>query len=45
LRSTRQVQADGKTYAPIGGSAMVPVSVKNHQAGDATYFVDVDCAD
>jgi hypothetical protein len=39
------VQADGKTYAPVGGSVTVPVSVKNHQAGDATYFVDVDCAD
>jgi hypothetical protein len=39
------VLAGGKTYLPAGGSVTVPVAVKNHQAGDATYFVDVFCAD
>ncbi len=38
------VQADGKTYLPVNGSVTVPVSVKNAQLGDATYFVDVYCA-
>jgi hypothetical protein len=38
------VQAGGRTYAPTGGSVTVPVAVKNHQTGDATYFVDVHCA-
>jgi hypothetical protein len=38
------VQAGGRTYSPAGGSVTVPVAVKSHQAGDATYFVDVDCA-
>jgi hypothetical protein len=33
----------GKTYLPVNGSVTVPVSVKNHSAGDATYFVDVHC--
>lgn len=37
------VRAAGRTYTPAGGSVTVPVSVKNHQAGDATYFVDVYC--
>ena len=37
------VQAGGRTYSPAGGSVTVPVAVKNHQAGDATYFVDVLC--
>jgi hypothetical protein len=37
-------QASGRTYAPVGGTVTVPVSVKNHQLGDATYFVDVTCA-
>ena len=34
------VEAGGRTYSPSGGSVTVPVSVKSHQAGDATYFVD-----
>jgi hypothetical protein len=38
------VQAAGHTYLPASGSVTVPVSVKNHQTGDATYFVDVNCA-
>jgi hypothetical protein len=38
-----QVSAGGHGYAPSGGSVSVPVFVKNHQAGDATYFVDVYC--
>lgn len=38
------VTADGATYAPTDGQVIVPVSVKNAQAGDATYFVDVICA-
>lgn len=32
------------TYWPANGTVTVPVSVKSHQAGDATYFVDVECA-
>ncbi|MFE9693976.1 hypothetical protein [Micromonospora sp. NPDC005806] len=36
--------ADGQTYLPVNGSVTVPVSVKSHQAGDVTYFVDVHCA-
>ena len=35
--------AAGKTYLPVNGTVTVPVSVKNHSAGDATYFVDVHC--
>jgi hypothetical protein len=38
------VHAAGKTYLPVNGSVTVPVAVKNHAAGDATYFVDVHCA-
>jgi hypothetical protein len=38
------VYAAGRTYWPSNGSLTVPVSVKNAQAGDATYFVDVTCA-
>jgi hypothetical protein len=38
------VQAGGRTYLPTSGSVTVPVAVRNHQAGDATYFVDVRCA-
>jgi hypothetical protein len=37
------VHAAGRTYAPVNGTATVPVAVKNHSAGDATYFVDVHC--
>lgn len=33
----------GKRYSPTGGTVVVPVAVKNHNAGDATYFVDVHC--
>jgi hypothetical protein len=36
-------RAAGRTYLPTGGTVTVPVSVKNHSAGDATYFVDVTC--
>jgi hypothetical protein len=42
--TVESVQAAGRTYAPAGGSVSVPVAVKNHQSGDATYFVDVHCA-
>ncbi len=38
------VTAGGATYTPANGQVTVPVSVKNAQAGDATYFVDVHCA-
>jgi hypothetical protein len=38
-----EVHAAGRTYLPVNGSVTVPVSVKNHAAGDATYFVDVHC--
>ena len=38
------VYAGGRTYNPVNGSVTVPVAVKNHAAGDATYFVDVYCA-
>ena len=38
------VHAAGRTYLPMNGSVTVPVTVKNHAAGDATYFVDVHCA-
>ena len=34
----------GKTYLPVGGTVTVPVSVKSHQSGDASYFVRVNCA-
>ena len=37
------VFAAGKSYWPVNGSVTVPVTVKNHSAGDATYFVDVHC--
>ena len=36
--------ANRKTYLPVNGTVTVPVSVKNHASGDATYFVDVTCA-
>ena len=36
-------RAGGKTYVAVNGSVTVPVSVKSHSAGDATYFVDVHC--
>jgi hypothetical protein len=39
------VLAGNKTYLPVNGSVTIPVAVKNHAAGDATYFVDVFCAD
>jgi hypothetical protein len=39
-----RVTAGGATYAPANGLVTVPVSVKNSQASDATYFVDVYCA-
>ncbi len=44
--SCRQVVIDAnkKTYLPVSGSMTVPISVKNHSAGDATYFVRVHCA-
>lgn len=38
------VTAGNKTYSPVNGTVSVPVSVKNHNAGDATYFVDVYCS-
>ncbi|MET3767432.1 hypothetical protein ABIB15_000094 [Marisediminicola sp. UYEF4] len=37
--------ANGKTYIPAGGTVLVPVVVKNHSAGNATYFVDVYCTE
>ena len=37
------VSPTGATMAPAGGTVTVPVAVKNHNAGDATYFVDVFC--
>jgi hypothetical protein len=33
----------GKTYRPENGTVTVPVSVKSHASGDATYFVRVLC--
>ncbi len=39
-----QVEVSGRTYTPVNGTVSVSVSVKSHQAGDATYFVDVTCA-
>jgi hypothetical protein len=42
--TVQSVQAGGRTYVPASGSVTVPVAVKNHQTGDATYFVDVHCA-
>ena len=42
--SIDNVVAGRKTYLPTGGSVTVPVTVKNHSSGDATYFVYVDCA-
>jgi hypothetical protein len=41
--TVESVQSAGRTYAPAGGSVTVPVTVKNHQAGDVTYRVDVTC--
>jgi hypothetical protein len=38
------VHANGRTYLPSNGSVTVPVAVKNHSAGDKTYFVRVHCA-
>jgi hypothetical protein len=35
--------AGGRTYLPVNGTVIVPVTVKNHQSGDATYWVDVHC--
>lgn len=34
----------GSVQTPVDGVAAVRVSVKNHSGGDATYFIDVDCA-
>lgn len=34
---------NGRVILPIGGAVTVPVAVKNHSAGNATYFVDVHC--
>jgi len=39
----RVVSPTGETTTPISGSVTVSVSVKNHNSGDATYFVDVFC--
>src|SRR5262249_37976169 len=36
--------AGGRTYLPKDGRVTVPVAVKNDNAGDATYRVDVTCA-
>jgi len=33
----------GSLITPSGGTVTVPVAVKNHAAGDKTYFVDVYC--
>lgn len=33
----------GATVSPTSGRVTVPVFVKNHKAGDKTYFVDVYC--
>ena len=44
LCAIEAVSAAGRTYYPVAGSVTVPVAVKNHAAGDATYFVDVYCA-
>jgi hypothetical protein len=38
------VHVGSATYHPVNGSVSVSVTVKNHNAGDATYFVDVHCA-
>ena len=38
------VGPNGKTYLASGESVVVPVSVKSHNTGDTTYFVDVQCA-
>jgi hypothetical protein len=34
----------GDVLAPVNGTVVVSVSVKNAKAGDATYWVDVTCA-
>jgi hypothetical protein len=39
----RVVSPTGETTIPIGVNVTVSVSVKNHNSGDATYFVDVFC--
>ncbi|MBD8868627.1 hypothetical protein [Nocardioides donggukensis] len=36
---------DGEDYLPVDGTVVVPVFVKNHKAGDRTYFVDVQCVE
>jgi len=38
------VSPTGATIKSNGGKATVTVEVRNHDAGDATYFVDVYCA-
>jgi hypothetical protein len=35
---------NGAVLTPTNGSVTVSVSVRNHNAGDATYFVDVECS-
>lgn len=42
--AVEDVRAAGRMYYPVGGSVTVPVAVKNHAAGDVTYFVDIHCA-
>ncbi|TFD50617.1 hypothetical protein E3T55_09465 [Cryobacterium frigoriphilum] len=39
----RVVSPTGKISTATGGSVSIAVSVKNHSAGNATYFVDVYC--
>lgn len=39
----RVVAPTGRVSLPTGGTVTVSVAVKNHNAGDATYFVDVYC--
>lgn len=39
----RVLSPTGRTSIPNGGKVTVPVAVKSHNAGDATYFVDVYC--
>ncbi|WP_241986685.1 hypothetical protein [Cryobacterium fucosi] len=39
----RVVSPTGKTSLPTGGTVTVPVAVRNHSSGNATYFVDVYC--
>ena len=35
--------AAGKDYRPQNGTVIVPVAVRSHSMGDATYFVRVVC--